>query len=460
VTAGRRGLETTYDVRIWGIRKATGKNARSYEVRWRVGSRTRSRKLSTRALADSFRADLLSAARRGERFDVATGLPESKCLTYTDLKWPTLAPGSRRGVAEALTTATCALVDGRPGMPDGKQLRAAMMRWAFNVPARRAEPPEDFMPILEWLRRQSPPLADLEDAAVTRQVLDALARKIDGSPVAPSTVSRKRAIFHNALELAVERELLATNPLARIRWSAPKVNDVVDIRTVVNHEQAQRLLAAVAALSEPITESDGITRTPSDIGLRLVAFFGCIYYSALRPAEVIELRRANLRLPEGSGWGEIVLSQSNPDVSPVWSDERKRSPRQLKHRARGATRTVPCPPPLVKLLREHLDRFPPQEGGRIFRGRYGGTITENTYSRVWQAARGVALTEAEAASPIARRPYDLRHAAVSTWLAAGVDSALVAAWAGHSVQVLHRVYARVVAGRNDEAIKRLGNFFD
>ncbi len=42
----------------------------------------------------------------------------------------------------------------------------------------------------------------------------------------------------------------------------------------------------------------------------------------------------------------------------------------------------------------------------------------------------------------ARRSYDLRHAAGSTWLNAGVPSTQVAAWAGHSVGVLHQIYAR------------------
>jgi hypothetical protein len=40
-----------------------------------------------------------------------------------------------------------------------------------------------------------------------------------------------------------------------------------------------------------------------------------------------------------------------------------------------------------------------------------------------------------------------RHAAVSTWLNVGVGPTGVAAWAGHSVGVLHRVYAKCVAGK-------------
>jgi hypothetical protein len=41
-------------------------------------------------------------------------------------------------------------------------------------------------------------------------------------------------------------------------------------------------------------------------------------------------------------------------------------------------------------------------------------------SDVWAEARTLALTPAQVASPLAGRPYDLRHAAVSLWLAAGV----------------------------------------
>jgi integrase len=56
----------------------------------------------------------------------------------------------------------------------------------------------------------------------------------------------------------------------------------------------------------------------------------------------------------------------------------------------------------------------------------------------------------EAQSQLAETPYALRHAAVSTWLNAGVGPQ-VAEWAGHSVEVLLRVYAKRIAGQQDEA---------
>ena len=52
-------------------------------------------------------------------------------------------------------------------------------------------------------------------------------------------------------------------------------------------------------------------------------------------------------------------------------------------------------------------------------------------------------------------PYDLRHAAVSTWLNAGVPAPQVAEWAGHSVGVLLRVYAKCITGQQEDAKRRI-----
>jgi hypothetical protein len=66
----------------------------------------------------------------------------------------------------------------------------------------------------------------------------------------------------------------------------------------------------------------------------------------------------------------------------------------------------------------------------------------------------LAFTPAVAASPLAGRPYDLRHACLFTWLNAGVDAPQVAEWAGNSVEVLLRVYAKCIVGR-DKLNRRL-----
>jgi integrase len=174
-----------------------------------------------------------------------------------------------------------------------------------------------------------------------------------------------------------------------------------------------------------------------------------MYYAAMRPSEALALRSTDLQLPATEGeWGRIRIARGNPNIAGLWSDTGRREARQLKHRAAGAVRVVGAPPLLVTLLRRHLETYGAAQDGRLFRGSHGGSIRDEDYQNVWQGARRLAFPDAET-SPLARRPYDLRHACVSLWLASGVDSAQVAAWAGHSVAVLHRVYAHVICGREN-----------
>jgi integrase len=70
-------------------------------------------------------------------------------------------------------------------------------------------------------------------------------------------------------------------------------------------------------------------------------------------------------------------------------------------------------------------------------------------------ARTLEFTPAQVASPLAGRPYDLRHAAVSLWLNAGVPPTRVAERAGHSVEVLLRVYAKCLDDGEAVANKRI-----
>ena len=63
-----------FDVSVYAIRRRRDRR-RPFEVRWRAAGRTRSRSFLTRALAESYRAELIRAARQGLEFDPATGEP-------------------------------------------------------------------------------------------------------------------------------------------------------------------------------------------------------------------------------------------------------------------------------------------------------------------------------------------------------------------------------------------------
>ncbi|WP_344127916.1 hypothetical protein [Luedemannella flava] len=85
----------------------------------------------------------------------------------------------------------------------------------------------------------------------------------------------------------------------------------------------------------------------------------------------------------------------------------------------------------------------------------GNVAAASTYSRVWEAARQIGLTPRQVASPVAGRPYDLRHAAMSLWLNAGVPATGVAERAGHSVDVLLKVYASCIDGQEATVNRRI-----
>jgi integrase len=70
--------------------------------------------------------------------------------------------------------------------------------------------------------------------------------------------------------------------------------------------------------------------------------------------------------------------------------------------------------------------------------------------RVLQEARCRVFTPVQLASPLARKPYDCRHVGVSWRLNAGVPAPLVAECAGHTVEVLRRIYAHCLDGDDDK----------
>jgi integrase len=448
------------DVRFRAVRKYVGARGTTYTVPWSVNGKMHQRTFSARKLADVFRSELQVAARSGVTFSLETGLPQERsagertriswythACEFTDHKWPQASPRHRKGLAEALTDLTLALVDQPP--PDRARLRRLLYSWSFNAATRQGPVPADNHRALKWIEAHSLPLANMEQATTLRTGLEAISRKQDGSPAAPATVTRKRSAFYSALQFAVELEYFVANPLDRVSWRAPVSSDLVDRRVVVNPDQARALLRAVRG------------HMPA-----LEAFFACLYYAGLRPAEAVNLRAADCELPE-SGWGSLLLSGSYQVSGSAWSRTGTRGEEQaLKHRARKATRRVPAHPELVATLRAHLAEFGTGVDGRLFVNRTGkaGTplappfsnpLAMNTAYRVWGRARVDALSPEQVKSPLAQRPYDLRHACLSTWLNAGVPATQVADWAGHSVNVLLKVYASCIVGQDEASLRRI-----
>ncbi|MEV5718474.1 integrase [Amycolatopsis mediterranei] len=457
--------DVTYDVKIWNIETRKGQRKTSYRVTWFVAGERFDEKADTYALAESLRSNLVAAARRGEAFDRVRGLPVSNLRSeadmpffafackYVDMKWPRAAGKSRAGNADALASALPAMLATTRGKPEDRVIRRALTGWAFNTKRRGNPKPVEIARALKWLQVNTLPVSRMDDTAKLREVLDQISLKLDGKQAAAKTVNRKRAVIYNALEYAVELKLIRANRLSEVKWTAPKSVRAIDKRVVINPAQGRKLLAAVAA-----QKVDTAPRRSS--GPMLKAFFAVMYYAALRPEEAAMLCKRDLQL-SASGWGELLLSETAPVTGAAWTDSgERRDRRQLKQRGKGEVRAVPSPPPLTAILHEHLDNIGTAADGRLFRNLTGGDLAESTIARVWDNARRAALTEEEYASPLAKRPYDLRHACVSTWLAAGVPSTQCAEWAGHSVAVLHQIYAKVIAGLESAAHQRIERALD
>jgi integrase len=109
--------------------------------------------------------------------------------------------------------------------------------------------------------------------------------------------------------------------------------------------------------------------------------------------------------------------------------------------------------PLSSRVLAALEGLPAQlRSPLIFPAPQGGPIRLNNWrKREWVPALYGAGVEY-------RRPYALRHTAISRWLAAGVPIFDVSRYAGTSLQMIERTYGHLVAGSAESARARLDAF--
>ncbi|MEV7445216.1 site-specific integrase [Streptomyces sp. NPDC091204] len=349
---------------------------------------------------------------------------------YMAARWRTDAAKTREGLADSLATVAIAMAGEGAKAPTPEEVRLAV-RWVVVPGHAGEEPPPEIRAAAQWLTDKSLPLSALEDSRVIRDVHYRLAFRLDDSPAAAETYKRRRRGFNTAMEYAIQEGYLEANPLAGVKRPGSNSSGIVDPRVLVNEVQGRQLLTAVSYVGS----------VHRNRGRRLVAFFACLLYSATRPAEAVGLTLPQCHLPE-SGWGTLTLKETRPVAGKRWTDSGERHDRRgLKSRGRDKDRPVPIPPVLVALLREHVAEFGTAADGRLFANERGGLLGSSSYWRVWQEARELALPPDKVASPLARRPYDLRSTCITNWLRAGLPVAEVARRAGNSPEVIHRNYA-------------------
>jgi integrase len=454
-------VKPTHQVRFWEIKTlkpdSNGKRRRRpFGVRWVTGGKEHSEWFTTKALARSYLNRLTQATNRGEAFDIVTGLPESMYReqyapsllrvareSLADI-WPDIAPNSRMRLVDSLAVAVQAFVDDTIDV-DPHVFRRALTTVALP-PKESTVEDSDLQALVAWLEDHSRQVSELTDDRERAQLGRQLVQNLDGQRAKTSTIETRKGALVQALSFAVRRSYLGSNPFSDVDLSKFRRGVAIDPGVVVNPAQARSLLSAVTYAR------------PRGQNQSWLPFFATLYYAGTRPSEARFLTDEHCVLPQ-SGWGELVLPRSLGRSTARYSDDGQvYQTRSLKHRAEDDSRRVPIPPNLVHILSEHLDQVGTGDGGRLFRGADGRPLPNASYTDVWRRARPLGLSPSAVRSSLAGRPYDLRHAAVSSWLAAGVPIPEVARRAGHTVQMLTAVYAKVIFGAADSMNQRIEAF--
>ena len=420
------------DIRIWDIQDRTKRpNAsRPWVLRWKVDGAERSRAFKTKPEADHVRARLLIAAREGETFDRATGLPLSWQPKPADRRlhewvrdwlaeqWPEWQPRTRRSAVEGLSRFVPAV---RPASaaPPPRELRRylleALVPGAEVATGHRCE---------RWMSQWTPPLDELTQEMIARAERE-LATGLKGQQLGAAVVGRYRKVAHAALLRAVDLGILESDPWpppprGRRTRKATRRRRSVDVRRLPGPH-------TMAAVIEAIR-----THQPGSQTYQVMT--AVAYYAGLRPSEVVMLRAQTLTLPE-EGWGEMAVVEADVD----WDE-----PGEPK----TGERTIPIPPVLVSMLRDWVSELKLDGDDLLFRTRHGNRPTPSNWSRALKRAYTTV-----GHPPL--RVYDCRHAAATTWLRAGVPLRVVAMRLGHSVETLVSTYVGALEGDDVVANQRI-----
>lgn len=120
-------------------------------------------------------------------------------------------------------------------------------------------------------------------------------------------------------------------------------------------------------------------------------------------------------------------------------------------KSRAGIRSVPLPTDVFDELVKHVENLPPG-AEYVFTSPEGGPLRRHGWrSRFW-----VPAVWKSGLVPPRLRTHDLRHTAVSHWIAAGADAKTVAYYAGHSsVSITFDRYGHLMPGHDDRVVAAL-----
>jgi integrase len=233
-----------------------------------------------------------------------------------------------------------------------------------------------------------PMLGSMKLAAIRRADCQAFATylHIKPDPLAPATVGTVFAVLRSCLQLAVNDEILAANPCARVRLPRP-------VPRVLEPLSA----AQVAALASAITPRyEAAVWLAAGCGLREGEALGLL-------ASRIDFLHRRVRVAEQMQSGRL---------SPL--------------KTAKSARVVPADDMVLGRLAAHLKRWPAGPDGLLITNRLGGPVARNSFGHCWrEAVKAAGL-------PQGTRFHDLRHFYASVLIAAGLNVKVVQSRLGHA----------------------------
>jgi integrase len=215
------------------------------------------------------------------------------------------------------------------------------------------------------------------------------AGKLTEQGLAPATVQKAYQILSKVMRSAVDAGLIAKTPCTGI--PLPKVE---------RFEMRFLTPGQVTALAEATDE-------------RYRALVLLAAYGGLRWAELVGLKV-----------DKIDPLRSTVQVAETLVEVEGRFMPAGPPKTRAGRRTLTIPRPVMQPLVEHIARYC-EPGGYVFTAPDGGPLRKNFRNRVW-------LPAIRKAGVAPLRFHDLRHTAVSFWIAAGAHVKEICALAGHS----------------------------
>ena len=270
-----------------------------------------------------------------------------------------------------------------------------------------------------WRTQVGPKLGRYPLARITKQVVQRFVSDVQRERNSAWVTEHALRLLRKLLMEAMDAELIARNPAARVRLpKKPKRHTP----TVLTPQE-------IGALAREVP--------PQWRALVLVNSYG-----AMRWSEVVGLTLGSV------DWKRRMLSVTETVVEVAGHLHREPT------KTEAGRRTITLPGFVMDALAEHVEKWPPGELGLIFHDRNGQPVRRSTFYRSWRKA-----TEMAGLSGFTVR--NLRHTGASLAVASGADLQHLKVRMGHeSIATTSRFYLQMYEGQDAEIAKRLEELAD